>query len=208
IGDEMISSPTKILVFSDHLQDVVGDEDLHPEKATLLGASRTIPREYPNVTCRSVDLRLDDGTECAGLADCVLAEMATNASEETVAYRQNRRWVQVLEPLRLDDNALGMPVREHGVYMITGGFGGIRFTLAEHLARSARIKLILVSRTALPPREQWPERIRTDGNNQAVSKIKKLLKLEELRAEVMAVRADVADEVQMRDAWNSACSRF
>ena len=211
MGDEMISSPAELVVFSDNMQDVIGGEHLHTEKATLLGACRTIPQEYPNLSCRSVDLLFDnEAASRTALTECVLSEMDANTSDATVAYRQNRRWVQVLEPVRLDDAVLGTtPVRQRGVYMITGGLGGIGLTLAQHLAQSSRAKLVLVCRTTLPAREQWLAWLRLhDEQDPRARKIKKLLELEELGSEVLALSADVADESQMRKAWNAASSRF
>ncbi|MEK8146419.1 acyltransferase domain-containing protein [Streptomyces sp. M10(2022)] len=46
-------------------------------------------------------------------------------------------------------------IRDHGVYLITGGLGGIGLALAEHLARTTRARLVLVGRSPFPAREQW-----------------------------------------------------
>ena len=47
-------------------------------------------------------------------------------------------------------------LREGGVYLITGGLGGIALGLAGHLARDYRAKLVLLARRGLPPRAEWP----------------------------------------------------
>jgi NAD(P)-dependent dehydrogenase (short-subunit alcohol dehydrogenase family) len=46
---------------------------------------------------------------------------------------------------------------EEGVYLVTGGLGGIGLAMAVRLARDHRARLVLLGRTGLPPREQWPE---------------------------------------------------
>jgi len=82
-------------------------------------------------------------------------------------------------------------VRERGAYVITGGLGEIGLELAEYLARTARARLVLVGRT-----EPTSERTR------------KLAALEALGAEVLVVRADVADRDAMRAAFEQADARF
>ena len=47
-----------LTVVSDSVQEVTGDELLQPEKATVLGPSRILPQEYPNITYRSIDVVL------------------------------------------------------------------------------------------------------------------------------------------------------
>ncbi len=46
-------------------------------------------------------------------------------------------------------------LRPGGVYLITGGLGGIALGLAEHLAADCGARLVLFGRTGLPPRERW-----------------------------------------------------
>ncbi|HEX7173777.1 MAG TPA: amino acid adenylation domain-containing protein, partial [Pyrinomonadaceae bacterium] len=53
-----IDEPLEIVVVSNGLQCVTGEEELHPEKATLLGPCKTIPQEYPHLTCRSIDVAM------------------------------------------------------------------------------------------------------------------------------------------------------
>ena len=48
-----------------------------------------------------------------------------------------------------------LPLKVRGVYLITGGTGGIGVTLAEWLAARVSARLVLTARRELPPREQW-----------------------------------------------------
>ena len=42
-----------------------------------------------------------------------------------------------------------------GVYLITGGLGNVGLVLAEHLFRTKRARLVLTTRSELPPRAEW-----------------------------------------------------
>jgi|GEM_PF-516325 len=100
-------------------------------------------------------------------------------------------------------------LREGGVYLITGGLGGIGLVLAEHLAKTVRAKLILVGRSALPAKEEWGAWLDTHPEPDAVSrKIKKVQALEALGAEVLPLSADVAQLEQMQAVIAQSRERF
>ena len=69
--------------------------------------------------------------------------------------------MQTFEPLRLSESDVqAAHLREGGVYLITGGLGGIGLAVAAYLARSVSAKLVLVARTALPSRHEWQHILR------------------------------------------------
>lgn len=211
LGSRDAKDALNLWVISNNMQSVSGQETLRPEKATALGPCKVIPLEYANVNCRSIDINLPtDETAHEQLLQAMLAEFAAKLPDEIVAYREARRWVQVFEQVRLEKNNGTPPsLRENGVYLITGGLGGIGLELAAYLAEMTRAKLILVGRTAMPPHNEWSAWLAnhdaTDSNSR---KIRKLQALEDLGAEVMIASADVADEVEMRKVIAEARVRF
>ena len=75
-----------------------------------------------------------------------------------VAYRGQYRWIGSYEQLHLDAlDKKPARLREHGVYLITGGLGGIGSELAAYLAKFVHAKLVLLSRKELPDREKWDD---------------------------------------------------
>ncbi|HEX7173776.1 MAG TPA: SDR family NAD(P)-dependent oxidoreductase, partial [Pyrinomonadaceae bacterium] len=207
-----IDEPLEIVVVSNGLQCVTGEEELHPEKATLLGPCTTIPQEYPHLTCRSIDVAMplagswQEQKLCAQL----VAESRAQDGEKVTAYRHGSRWVQAFEAVALDEpaeNSFGL--REEGIYLITGGLGKIGLALAEYLTSAARVKVVLTGRSPLPARESWDERLKTHGDDDETSrKILKLRALEESGAEVLYLCADVTDEEQMRAVFEVAEERL
>src|SRR4029077_9628491 len=77
-------------------------------------------------------------------------------TERSIALRGGHRWLPGFEPLAVDATAPG-GLCTHGTYLITGGLGRIGLTLAERLARRVGARLVLVSRTELPRRQDWGE---------------------------------------------------
>ncbi|MEM7592463.1 MAG: SDR family NAD(P)-dependent oxidoreductase [Cyanobacteria bacterium P01_A01_bin.83] len=212
LGKQNLTDEFKITVISNNLQSVVGDETLSPEKATLLGPVKVITQEYANISCRSIDIVLPsiESWQSEKLIDNLLTEITAPMPERIIAYRGHNRWVQTFEPVRLDEVPEKSPcLREKGVYLITGGLGGIGLVLAENLAKTVQAKLILTGRSALPNREEWSQWLDTHDNTDKIScKLRKLLELEELGAEVLAVSADVANLEQMTDVLTQAQQQF
>ena len=207
LGRQDSADELSLMVVSNNLYEVTGEEELSPEKATLLGPVKVIHQEYPNITCRSIDVAIHDQEK---VASQLQAELAANSPDQSVAYRGNYRWAQTLEPFRLDAPVNGNSrLRQQGVYLITGGLGGVGLTLAEHLAKTTQAKLILIGRSTLPPKAEWENWLDVHGDEDGVSsKIRKVQELERLGSEVLVVGADVADHEQMRNAVDQSLARF
>jgi acyl transferase domain-containing protein len=197
----------RLLVVSNNLHEVTGEEVIQPEKATLLGPVRVIGQEYPHISCRSVDVG-DPAEE--KLAGQLLSELAAKPDGQVVAYRGQHRWVQSFEPLHLDaPTDANSRLRQGGVYLITGGLGGVGLTLAEYLSKTSQARLVLTGRSSLPPEAEWEDWLGLHGEEDGVSrKIRKVRELESLGGEVLVVSADASDEGQMRAAVESARARF
>jgi NAD(P)-dependent dehydrogenase (short-subunit alcohol dehydrogenase family) len=102
-----------------------------------------------------------------------------------------------------------MPLRQHGVYLITGGSGGIGLAIAAYLAQTFQARLVLVSRNGLPQRNQWPQILQqSDPQSIEARQISQILQLEEMGSEVLILQADVANEARMRTVLEQAHSRF
>ncbi len=204
--------PVQLRVLSSHMHAVLTGDEVHPEKATLLGLAKVVPQEQHDVRCACVDV------EPAGSAvwrsdetvDTLLEELRADAPGVVAAYRGGQRWVQGFERVKLPAPAeRPARLRERGVYLITGGLGGVTFVLAATLARAVKARLVLTGRSPLPPPEQWPAWLAGHAETDPVSvRIGRVRRLETLGAEVLALSADVGDPAQMEAAVREAEARF
>ncbi len=188
---------------------VTGQETLQPIWATVLGAVRSLPQELPQLDGRVIDLggaALDAVDLDRVLAEAVVA--STVAEDFVVALRGRRRFVQGFTTLPATEG-LTPPLRERGVYLITGGLGGLGLAIAEELARQEQARLVLVGRRMLPPRERW-EALLASGALAAssVERLERLLALEALGAELLVMAADVTDRGAMEEVKLRALERF
>ncbi|MFE8601584.1 type I polyketide synthase [Archangium violaceum] len=208
LGSQGMERPVHLMTVTNGMQEVTGGDLVWPEQATVLGPVHVIPREYPSLRCRSVDVSLPpaDSLHFERLAGLLAAEASSGSEEPIVAYRNNRRWVRDFESLRIEEGT--PPLRERGVYLITGGFGGMGLSLAEALATRVKARLVLTSRTGLPAREEWPRLQEAPGQEETRRRIRAVQRLEELGAEVLVCRADVTELEAMRGAVTAARERF
>ena len=158
-----------------------------PEQALGLGPVLVGPKELPELQARVVDLEC--GGDEAGQARALVEELLRPDIEAPVALRRGRRLVQVLERAPLDESP--SPLRQEGVYLITGGLGGIGRTLAELFARKVQARLALVSRSAASASHAELQRT-----------------LEGLGAQVLLLKADTTDAAQLRAAIGHVKERF
>ncbi len=211
IGKQNLTEKIQLAVISNHLHEVIGGELLCPEKATVLGPVKIIPQEYPNISCRNIDIVVPKSGESEKFTDLLMTEIISKSSEPVVALRGNHRWVQSFEPIRLDkpsEKAISR-LKEKGVYLITGGLGGIGFVLAEYLAKTVKAKLILTGRSVFPVRDAWEQWLANHKKKDSISlKILKIEELEAMGAEVLVFSADVSDEEQMREVAVLSKKRF
>ena len=197
-----ITDQIEIEVITDNLHKITGEELLFPEKATILGAAKIIPLEYPNIKCRSIDIVLPEpGTWLEDkLIYCLLGEFTFGFKDKYVAYRLDQRWIEIYKPYRLEEkDSVIHRFKENGIYMIIGGFGGMGFSIAEYLAKVFKARLILLGRSVFPSKKEWNQWIRThNSQNDITKKIKTIQEWESLGAEIMVFSADVSSLEQMR----------
>lgn len=216
IGRQSITHEINIEILSNGLQKVAGEPLFYPEKATLMGPVKNIPQEYPNIKCRAIDIvpgetggPLDEET-IGQLTDEFLTPQTR---EQVVAFRGDQRFVQtfVKAPLESPKNRANLPAfRQNGVYLIIGGLGGIGLTLGAYLVENYGAKLVLTSRSGLPPKDQWKQVM--GSTNKEMEKIRgqigKVMDLEAAGGEVVTEAVDAADLGGMTEVVDNAGKRF
>ena len=215
LGQQAPTQRCHLLVVSTNMQEVAGEPWLAPTKATLLGPVLVIPQEFANLTTQSVDLLLPTSAwQRTQLLNQLQQELAhggeSGAAERVVAYRGQHRWVRSFAPTPLAAfNESPVQFRQNGVYLITGGLGGIGLALADYLARTVQAKLVLTGRSAFPPRAQWTDWLQSHAAADRTSRqLRQLQALEALGAEILVASADVADLTEMQGVIALAMTRF
>lgn len=173
------------------------------EQTAYLGLIATLGDEYEGLRARVVDV--DDSVPPAALA----AELRAPSAEPLVVLRGERRWVRRLErctPQVTPGRAAPSPIERGGLYLVTGGLGGVGSLLASELLVRYGVRLLITGRAEVAD-DVLPQ---VSGLAEARSAEERRLSLARLRAqgEVLFERADVADRVAMAGAIARAEAHF
>ncbi|MEV0256061.1 SDR family oxidoreductase [Streptomyces sp. NPDC050732] len=196
----------RISVVARHVFDVLGGEPVAPATSTVSAAVRVVPQEFAGLDCRCVD----PGPTPPAAAE-LLAELTVERADETaVALRNGHRWVQRFRPAPAPRPADGTTaLRPGGVYLITGGLGGIGLALAGHLAKEYGARLVLTGRTPLPDPASYATWLDTHTpDHPAYAKVTALRELADVAGGLLTVAADVTDRAAMAEAVAEAERRF
>lgn len=206
-----VAEPMRLTVVTSGLARVA-DELLLPLRATALGAVYVAPREYPQLACRCIDLPAwrRPGARGRVLLDQLVEELRSAPDVRLVALRPGQRWVQSLDALKLPPAPPDARwLRDGGVYLITGGLGGIGLEIALSMARQKRVKLALLARAKLPAESEWDAILARPGvSSRGALRIRKVRELRALGAEVLVVSADVTDAESLRLGLERVRERF
>jgi acyl transferase domain-containing protein/acyl carrier protein len=220
IAELGISIPINIGIVSSRLHQVTGEETLDPTMATVLGPCGVIPKEFSNVNCFNIDLPADRSIDRlpSAVVGAILSEFSNNSRGRIVAYRGKYRWERVYRQVELPKapsskisrtETTSRGLRREGVYLITGGTGGIGLALAQHLAETCKARLVLTKKAQFPEKARWKELQKTRELAGPVQKtLEKLLEIQDLGAEVEVVSAEASDRAQMKAALDYTVKRF
>ncbi|WCT58025.1 SDR family NAD(P)-dependent oxidoreductase [Paenibacillus kyungheensis] len=162
---------------------------LEPEYAPLFGLAKAVSAEYPHWNCRCLDV--DDSLTGRQLN----SELMDPHPPYMIAYRNGRRYSQYLigdSPHAIE--TMKLPIRSYGVYVISGGTGGIGIEMAKWLVSQERVSIALVYRTPIPERSEWEQLLKRRISEKECRKIEAILDLEASGANVQLYEIDVGDK--------------
>jgi hybrid polyketide synthase/nonribosomal peptide synthetase FtdB len=171
----------------------VETEAASPVQAAIWGLGRTIAHELPGLWGGLVDLdpaRPPDGAPAHAIDEAaeLASYLSAPAGGDDVAIRGRKHYVP-----RLVRDPVGaiepVAIRPDGAYLVTGGFGGLGHLVARWLIRHGARTIVLLGRTALPPRAAWDA---LDPSSPAARQARQVAELEQLGATVHAASVDLA----------------
>lgn len=204
-------SPLNIAVITSGTELIIGTESINPINATLRGACRVIMQEYPQVKCKLFDLNpIENPEDNKNLVSKLIdSSLNINWNENTILIplRHGYQWIETFTPA-LSAKKMVTRLKNQGVYLITGGLGGIALSLSEAIAKTVSHPiLVLISRRTLPNHKEW-DFILQNSNHNDFNLIQKLHRLEKLGATVIVKEVDIAEFEPLNDIIQECIERF
>ena len=178
------------------LESVCGEPVESPTAGELPGLARVIAIEFRGSECRLIDVEPSDADSAHSLTP-LLEELSTFGAGLTVALRRGTRWQKVWSRAPLKQ-CTDSPFRDGGVYIITGGAGGIGYVLAKHLLSQHSARVVILGRATLPDQSAWQSWLEEHSEDDAISRrIRRIKDLEDCGGKILYLTADVTDREAM-----------
>jgi polyketide synthase PksN len=165
-----------------------------PLASAVGGFLRTLTLEDPRYLAKAIDIQDDGALSLAEKSSLLRDEIHDpDWTAQEIRYRNLARFVKAVVPQHrpADETQRPLPLKQNGVYVITGGLGGLGLIFAAYLAKNYQAKLVLVGRSAAGTgREETLRALTSHG------------------AEVMRVQADVSKPEDMEMVVREAKARF
>ncbi|HEX2569028.1 MAG TPA: type I polyketide synthase [Polyangia bacterium] len=177
-------------------QQVQKNERPALSQAPLWGLARVIGHwEHPDTWGGIVDF--SEGADVAEEAALLYTEMSLPDGEDLLAFRKGERYVARLAPRSAAASRPALQLRADASYLITGGLGELGLHVARWMATRGARRLILMGRSALPPRAEWDRA----GQDDAIGRrIRAVREFEAQGISVHLAAVDAADRRQLT-AW-------
>lgn len=188
------------LVVSSYSQFVSPDDKICCEKAMLSGLIKTISRELSWLDCRMIDLPVGQPVDQAALIE---EESLAPARDTHVAFRDGQRFIWRLAPAALDQKEKHeLPLKRNGMYILSGGLGGIGAEMAHFLLTNLNARLLILGRTPLPI-DSSNDSASTDNAKQR-QRLEVYNRLKETGGELRYEAIDVCDIPQLKHVVDRA----
>ncbi|MBE6984695.1 MAG: SDR family NAD(P)-dependent oxidoreductase [Ruminococcaceae bacterium] len=198
-----ISGKTNFYLVTENAYTVTGEEKVKSLNRSFAALTKTLVQEYTNCTFHCFDITEKQSTQ-------EIYEAICNADDQLiVALRDGKAYCEVLELKNVSDLATSdYEISKDGVYLITGGTGGLGLEIAKYLAEVGAGSICLTARGPMPAREKWQEICDKNRNKKMIARIRAIEQMEAFGAKVVVKSADVCDHDAMKNVAAELANEF
>jgi acyl transferase domain-containing protein/acyl carrier protein len=186
----------RLFLITANAQPALGTEELDADQAAIWGLGRVIGhQEFVDRWGGLIDI--DDADDPAETALRICEQILADDPEDQIVIRGCSTFVPRLRPSANLTPAFPTKLTPNATYVVTGGAGALGRVVATYLAERGARQIALLSRSEVPPRDQWAHLPDTHRHRTTVDMIRKI---ENLGAHVTTASVDITDVDQVQ-AW-------
>ncbi|BBZ25964.1 mycocerosic acid synthase [Mycolicibacterium madagascariense] len=175
-------------------QPIPGSELLAVEQAAIWGLGRVIGHQEAAANWGGL-VDVDTADDRTATAARICRHLLADGPEDQVALRGDTTFVPRLRPCAHLRTPFPTKLTADAAYVVTGGGGALGRSVATHLAERGARHVVLLNRTAVPPRARWDDLAPEDP---AFATVATIGRIERLGTRVTTAAVDVTDAEQVR----------
>ena len=193
-----------LTLISENVNKVSGEEKmLNPQNSTLFGLGKVVKEEIRKLSCRCIDI------DYVTTVEDIIYELNYGDEAYEIALRNGIRYIEEINNTSLEDNVENdMEIKSNGVYVITGGTGGIGLEMAKYLATKNTVNIALLNRSEFPAHENWDNILVAANDIKLCNKIKLIKQIEDSGSKITCYKADVSKEEELKPFIESLHDKF
>ncbi|MBF0225156.1 MAG: SDR family NAD(P)-dependent oxidoreductase [Desulfobacterales bacterium] len=120
-----------------------------PENFAVSGFARTLRMENPKINLKTISIQDKSPVNIVNKAF-----IEFNNTDVEIKYQDKNRYIKSLKEVKPEYD-LNRIIKDNGVYIITGGTGGLGLIFAEHLTKNFKAQIVLASRSDLSSERKY-----------------------------------------------------
>ncbi|HDR8161717.1 TPA: alpha/beta fold hydrolase [Bacillus cereus] len=171
-------------------------EDIQLLNAATVGFNRSVSMEHSKLHFKTIEVRTRENFQWPiNLPEMLLKEFRIDdVNIHSICYAGEERFIRSMQLIKVHDvdkKEAPLLLRKSGVYLISGGLGGLGIHFARHLAREYQANLVLFGRSKITAEQQLL-----------------LDELESFGAQVMYMQGDLGNREDLERIIKEVYSRY
>lgn len=184
-----VNHEVEFYLIADYVHDVKSKEIVNPFNTSYMALAKTLQYECPKYHFNCFDM---DSSSCD--VNVMMSQLKRGFNQFRVAFRDNVMYSEILEEVDLSkQEEVSLEGKKEGIYVITGGTGGLGLEAAHYLSWFGCKNICLLGRLELPEREKWDSVLMANENIKVCRMIKRIQEIEDEGNHVIVKNADIAD---------------
>ncbi len=144
---QMYTLSSHLYVVTTNAQQVKTADTINYKKGWLTGFIQALTAEQQKLKPTLIDFNNDNHLENAIK---LVAEAKNPSTFNSIAYRNGQRYIPVFKKQDIIKSVQDdLPLKENGIYIVTGGLGGVGTIVSRWLIETLNAKLLVIGRTDL-----------------------------------------------------------